>query len=125
MMSFDFGKYLNSLNYDKNYVFSKDDTYVSFIVNRNFTYFPDTVFYSVDISMHSQHIPDQMNYLYWFNSIPKRRRYTKFFKKERTKEIEALVWAYDISYNKAEEYYEWMDPDDVKSLVTSFEQNNK
>jgi len=119
-MSFDYKKYMDALNYTKEEVFDENDTYASFLVNRNFSYFPDTMLFAYEIAAYASYISDSMNYIYWINSIPKRKRYSKFGKTGVDKSVLAVSWMYNISKKKAEEYIQYMDESSINTILQEY-----
>ena len=120
-MSFDFKKYMSAINYTKEMVFDPDDDYSSFLINRNFSYFPDTLFYAYDIASHSHLLPDSMHFLYWVDSIQSRKRYTKFHKKTDLKAVPAICWMYKVNKKHAENYLDCLSETEVKYIMDAYQ----
>lgn len=120
-MSFDFGKYIGALSYTKEDVYQDNDTYIPFLVDRAFSYFPDTILYSYDIAMYSNQLDKRMNYLFWMMSIPKRKRYSKWDKKKTGKDIEAVSKIYNVSKKKAEEYVKCLTDEQLKEIMQEYD----
>jgi hypothetical protein len=103
MTPFDF---INAINLTKKNLFEdpmahKD--YVPFIVNRGLSYFPDTVLYANEMNRNSG-IPEDWQFSFFLNSIPKKKRFSKWAKKDAETEPLQLVMEYfGYSSEKAKE----------------------
>jgi hypothetical protein len=103
MTPFDF---INAINLTKKNLFEdplahKD--YVPFIVNRGLSYFPDTVLYANEMNRNSG-IPEDWQFSFFLNSIPKKKRFSKWAKKDAETEPLRLVMEYfGYSSEKAKE----------------------
>lgn len=93
MTPFDF---INSINYDKKDLFEDpqaEKDYASFIINRGLSYFPDTVFHANEMNKYNM-IPKRWQFDYLMNSIQKKKRYSKWNKKEVTSDNIKIVMEY-------------------------------
>lgn len=103
MSPFDF---INAINTTKQNLFedpqaSKD--YSAFLVNRGLSYFPDTVLYANEMNQRSGLPPDQQ-FQFFLNTIPKRKRFSKWNKKDTESKSLLLVKEYfGYSSEKAKE----------------------
>jgi hypothetical protein len=93
MTPFDF---INSINFEKKNLFedpqAKKD-YNAFIVNRGLSYFPDTVLYANEMNR-NHHIDKDCQFFFLLNSISKKKRFSKWAKKEANTESLTLVMEY-------------------------------
>lgn len=104
MPPFDF---INAINLTKKDLFAEDalasKDYSSFLVNRGLSYFPDTVLYANEMNIHSD-IPEDWQFYFFLNSIPKKKRFSKWAKKDAETESLRLVKEYfGYSSEKAKE----------------------
>lgn len=94
MTPFDF---INAINLTKKDLFAEDplakNDYVPFVVNRGLSYFPDTVLYANEMNQHAQ-VPADWQFSFFLNSIPKKKRFSKWFKKDAETESFRLVKEY-------------------------------
>jgi hypothetical protein len=103
MSPFDF---INAINFTKQNLFedpqaSKD--YSAYLVNRGLSYFPDTVMYANEMNQRSGLPPDQQ-FQFFLNTIPKRKRFSKWNKKDTESKSLTLVKEYfGYSSEKAKE----------------------
>lgn len=103
MSPFDF---INAINVSKQNLFedplaSKD--YSAFLVNRGLSYFPDTVLYANEMNLHSD-IPSEWQFSFFLNTIPKKKRFSKWHKKDaETKSLLLVKEYFGYSSEKAKE----------------------
>ena len=93
MTPFDF---INAINLTKKNLFedpqaSKD--YKPFLVNRGLSYFPDTVLYANEMNRNAG-IPEDWQFSFFLNTIPKKKRFSKWHKKDADSESLTLVKEY-------------------------------
>ena len=102
------GDYLNAINHTKVPLLDTDDEsiekgYLPFIVNRCLSYFPDTIFYVNEMNAR----PDtskKMQFDFYLNSLRKRKRFSKWLKREDdTDEFHAVKKYFDYSDSKTRE----------------------
>ena len=93
MTPFDF---INAINLTKQNLFEDpqaDKDYLPFIVNRGLSYFPDTILYANEMNRNSS-IPKDWQFSFFLNTIPKKKRFSKWSKKDQETETLALVKEY-------------------------------
>jgi len=99
-------KILNNLSFHKQYqkldnVTRKD--YNPYLMNRGFSYFADTVLQANAMNLRS-HLDKQAQYDYLFYSIRKRKRFSKWHKKENLDIVPYIKELLDCSPREAEQY---------------------
>lgn len=90
MTPFDF---LNAINENKKDLFQDpqaEKDYTPFMINRGLSFFPDTVLYANEMNKSAQ-IPAKWQFDFLKNSIPKKKRFSKWHKKDATTEQLKLV----------------------------------
>lgn len=101
MNPFDF---LNSINDNKQDLFedpTAEKDYNSFMVNRGLSFFPDTILYANEMNKFAD-APKKWQYHFLLHSIPKKRRFSKWHKKEAATElIQLIVDHYKYSEKRA------------------------
>jgi len=104
MKPFDF---LNEINYGKKNIIEQSDNpdlaekiYTPFIVNRGLSYFADTVLFANEMNVHNQ-CDNKLQFDFYLNTIRKRRRYSKWAKKEQDEHLDIIMSHYGYSYEKA------------------------
>ena len=94
MSPFDF---LNAINLTKKDLFAEDPLsekdYAPFIVNRGLSYFPDTVLYANEMNRNA-HIAKDWQFSFFLNTITKKKRFSKWHKKDADTENLRLVMEY-------------------------------
>jgi hypothetical protein len=90
--------FINAINFTKQNLFEdpqvvKDYRKTKWIVNKGLSYFPDTVLYANEMNMHSS-IPEDWQFSFLLNSIPKKKRFSKWADKETQSESLLLVKEY-------------------------------
>lgn len=103
MSPFDF---LNAINDNKKDLFEDpqaEKDYSAFMVNRGLSYFPDTVLYANEMNRYPS-IPKSWQFYFFLNTIPKKKRFSKWAKKDaETKSLQLIKEYYGYSYEKAKE----------------------
>jgi hypothetical protein len=89
--------------------------YNPFLTNRGLSYFPDTIFHAQEMnSLH--HLDKKLQYDYLFNSIRKSKRFSKWSKKDNSKDIDIIIEYFGYSRKRAEEALTILDKEQIKSI---------
>ena len=104
MSPFDF---INAINTTKENLFDSDPQaakdYKPFIINRGLSYFPDTIFYANQMNEHPG-LDKDMQFFFFLNIISRKKRFSKWAKKEADSEsIDLVKEYYGYSSEKAKE----------------------
>ena len=103
MSPFDF---INAINTTKQNLFEDpqaEKDYSAFMVNRGLSYFHDTVLYANEMNRHHS-IPKEWQFSFFLNTISKKKRFSKWSKKDKeTKSIQLVKEYYGYSTEKAKE----------------------
>lgn len=97
--------YLNAINHSKEPLLNdemNEKEYVPYVINRCLSYFPDTIFY-VNTLNYIPGVSKKMHFDYLSISLRKRKRFSKWLKKEQPEQLEAIKFFYGYSNKKAEE----------------------
>lgn len=90
--------------------------YSPFLINRSLSFFPDTILYANEMNRYSD-IPKKSQFSYYLNSIPKRKRYSKWFKKDaETKPLSLVMEYYGYSSEKAKEALKILSEEQLKTI---------
>lgn len=116
------GEYLNAINYTKESLMDTEDEqvekkYTPFIINRCLSYFIDTVIHANEINKYSS-IDNKMQFDYYREAIRKRKRFSKWQKKEITDKLETVKDYYGYSNTKATEIMDLLGEDEIKEMQT-------
>lgn len=124
-----FFDFLNAINSTKQNLIKEDPQsekeYVPFMVNRGLSYFPDTIMYANEMNK-SASIPKKWQFDFYLNSIPKKKRFSKWHKKDQNSDDLKLVMnAYDYSAEKAAVALEILTDDQMKELREAYSQGGR
>lgn len=97
MSPFDIIKNINSGNETEDL-----SEYIPFIINKNFSLFPDTLFYAQMMNL-NYNLSAKHQYLYMINSIRPRKRFEKWPKKQKDLDYEAVRTHFSLSDKKTRE----------------------
>jgi hypothetical protein len=97
--------YLNSINFDKKDLMQDDplaeQKYPAFMVNRGLSYFPDTIMFANQMNGFT-HLDSKLQYQFYLHGISKRKRFSKWAKKEPQSEtLRAVMDYYKYSEERA------------------------
>lgn len=118
-----FFDYVKSINNKKLIDFNEKE-YDAFMVNRNLSYFPDTVHYANEMNRFSN-IPLQAQYHFYFNAISQRRRFSKWAKVENDKNILMVSHYYKCNINRAKEYLDLLSKEDIEFIRKKLDKGGK
>lgn len=88
--------YINAITYTKQNLFEEEHAkkeYNPYMVNRGLSYFPDTVMYANEMNL-NYNLPSEMQFQFLINTITKRKRFSKWNKKEKSSKHFSLVKEY-------------------------------
>jgi len=115
------GDYLNAVNHTKVPLLDTDDEsiekgYVPFVMNRCLSYFPDTIFYVNEMNIR----PDtskKMQFDFYLHSLRKRKRFSKWLKRENPDDLQAVMDYFEYSEAKAREALNVLPKETVSEIV--------
>jgi hypothetical protein len=116
MTPFDF---LNAINETKKDLIKEDPSnekeYSAWMVNRGLSFFPDTVMYANEMNQRHQ-ISNKWQFQFLLNSIPKKKRFSKWFKREEEKNLKLVMDCYGYSSEKAKQVLGILTPEQLKTI---------
>ena len=119
MNPFDF---VNDINFGKKDIITDsanpelaEKTYNPFLTNRALSYFPDTIQFANMMNKNS-HIDHLLQYSFLLNIIRKRKRFSKWFKKNDDDVLEMVIEYYGYSVNKAKEALKLLTDDQLEKI---------
>lgn len=121
-------EFINAINDTKQNLFedpqaSKD--YSSFMINRGLSYFPDTVLYANEMNQHST-IPVDWQFFFLLNTIPKKKRFSKWSKKDKeTKSIQLVKEYYGYSNERAKEALSVLSDNQLKQIEEKLQKGGR
>jgi hypothetical protein len=109
-------KYINTLCEHKWLKVDKRE-YVPFLVNRFFSYFPDTVLIAEQGARISHKLSEQAHYDYYYGLVKGKKRFVPKWHKSKVEDIvSSLVEYYDISEREARLISSTFSDDDLKTI---------
>ena len=94
--------------------------YVPFMINRGLSYFPDTILYANEMNKYAN-IPKNWQFAFYMNSISKKKRFSKWHKKDQNSDDLTLIMkAYGYSSQKAVEALEILSDVQMEQLRASY-----
>jgi len=95
--------WLNSINLTKENLMedpSNKKDYPPYIINRCMSGHVDCILYANEMNM-QPHLPKDMQYAFYLNSIRKKKRFSPWIRKDKVKDIEIVKQYYGYSNEKA------------------------
>lgn len=116
MELFDF---INSINYNKKPLLDDDErdekNYLPFLVNKSFSFFPDTIFHSNEMNLRWE-MDKKMQFDFYRLSVRKKKRFNTWIKKNTEEDIEAIKKAFNYTDSKANEVLNILGPSDIEEI---------
>jgi hypothetical protein len=120
MTPFDF---IEAVSYTKKDLFEDenvDKVYAPFIVNRGLSLFSDTVLYANEMNLRPI-LDKKPQFAYLLNSIRPRKRYSKWFKKDKTEKLSIVSEYFGYSTSKAKDIIKILTDDQIKTIKKQLE----
>jgi len=122
-------EYLNAINYSKKDLFDTDDEfvekeYVPFVVNRCLSYFPDTI-HAVNEMNLKPLVDKKMQFHFLSGIIRPRKRFSKWEKKTKYDDIEAVKKYFGYSNRRAEEALSLLSTEQIEEMKTEMDTGGK
>ena len=92
-----------------------ESTYNPFLTNRALSYFPDTIQFANMMNKNS-HIDNMLQYSFLLNIIRKRKRFSKWFKKNDDDVLQMVIDYYGYSVNKAKEALKILNDEQIEFI---------
>lgn len=92
-----------------------EKTYVPYIVNKQLSYFPDTILYAQEMNA-NHHLDNKLQYSFYLNSIRPRKRFTKWSKRQVSEDVDIVRQYYGYDINKAEQALLLLSPEDLQRI---------
>ena len=110
--------YLNTINDTKKDIMIDDldeKDYISFMINRSLSYFPDTVCIANEMNRY-HHLDKKLQYHFLINIIRKRKRFSKWIKPDLDSDIEVVKEYYGYSNEKARQVLTLLSSEQIEEL---------
>jgi len=95
--------WLNSINLTKENLIEDPSTireYAPYVINRCLSGHIDCILFANEMNMNS-HLDKDMQYLFYLNSLRKRKRFSPWIRKDKVKDLECVKQYYGYSNEKA------------------------
>ena len=106
MKPFDF---VNAINFSKEDLIRDSDNaelaekiYAPYLTNKSLSYFTDTILLVNEINQRAQ-ADNILQFDFLINSVRKRKRFSKWYKREQNEDLELIANHYGYSYEKAKQ----------------------
>ena len=111
-------EYCNAINYTKKDIMIDDITekaYAPYMVNRQLSYFPDTVLAANEMNR-NHHLDNRLQFDFFINIIRKRKRFSKWFKPEQISDLDVVKKYYGYSNEKARQVLTLLSTEQINEL---------
>lgn len=112
---------MNSINFKKNDLSEDPDfekNYNPYVINKCVANCRDTLFYAANISKYSNQVPKQYQYYYYLHSLRPKKRFGKWFKKDKESDnIKAIKEYYHVNSKIAEEYLKLLSDEQIAIII--------
>jgi len=111
-------EYANAINYTKKDIMVDDvaeKSYNPFMINRQLSYFPDTVLAANEMNR-NHHLDNRLQFDFFINIIRKRKRFSKWFKPEQISDLDVVKKYYGYSNEKAHQVLTILTTDQINEL---------
>lgn len=111
-------EFVNAINDNKKDLMVDDlveKEYLPFIVNRQLSYFQDTIFAANEMNVQS-HIDKKLQFHFLLNIIRKRKRFTKWGKPEVIDDMDAVKEYYGYSNEKARQALSLLSQEELEQI---------
>jgi uncharacterized protein (DUF2384 family) len=111
--------YLTAINSTKKDITEEGtEGYVPFVINRTLSYFADTVFQANEVNQH-HHLPHNAQFQYLLNTCTRRKRFTKWIKKDDDTRIRKVSQVMNINQQRAREVVSLLSVQQLEDLLTA------
>lgn len=119
-----FFDWLNSINTKTEVDDTSFKTYNPWMVNRGLSLFPDTVLWANEMNKY-YHLDHDMQYEFLYGAVTKKKRFTKWPKKDKSEHIDLIKEYYGVSNRKAIEYLSILSEDQLELIKTTMYQGGR
>jgi len=92
-----------------------ENMYSAFIVNRGFTNFEDTILHANEMNMR-HHLFDAAQFDYYRSVLRKRKRFSKWPKAEKDKDLDAIQQVYQCNRTVAKQYFKVLTKEQLETV---------
>lgn len=124
-------EFLNSINYTKKDLMrgTENDTmaeksYSPWYVNKTLSYFSDTIF-AANMMNCSYSLDNRMQYTFYINIVSPKKRFSKWVKKEKDSDLEAVMAYYDYNRKNAKTALQLLSTEQLNEIKSHVEKGSK
>jgi len=109
--------YVNAINAGNDLTKDEFDEkgYVPFVINRQFSYFQDTIFAANEMNA-NHHLSNKSQFSFFINIVRPKKRFSKWSKTEHHDDLEAVAQYFDYSYEKAKVVMDILSAEQIKNI---------
>ena len=121
--------YLNAINHKKDDLMDGEDLfwekrYPTYIVNKALSSFPECLLYANEMNkMH--HLDKKLQFQFFLNSIRPKKRFSKWLRSSKIKNLEYVKEYYGYSNEKAKQALEILNDDQLEEIKTIMNRGGK
>ena len=125
-MTIELKDWLNSINHTKVNLLEEnpDAKYPAYIINRCMSGHLDTVLYANEMNM-NHHLPLDMQYSFFLNSVRKRKRFSPWLRKDEIKDLDLVKRYYGYNNEKAKQALRILTKQQINFIKSKFETGGK
>ncbi len=97
-----------------------ESDYKQRVINKGFSYFIDSILYVNEVNQRHG-LTNKQHYDYQLNSLKKKQRRSKWFKKTPIDNVDLVMQTYKYNQQKAEEALKLLSDDQINALQKKFE----
>jgi hypothetical protein len=119
--------YLNSINTSKKDIMTDDldeKDYPAFMINRSLSYFNDTVLMANEMNQHA-HLDNRLQYDFYRAIVRNRKRFSRWTKADKSKDIDAIKEYYGYSKDKAYQVLSLITKEHLEKIHSSISKGGK
>ena len=120
-------EYVNAINYTKKDIMVDDiaeKAYAPYMVNRQLSYFPDTVL-AANAMNRNHHLDNRLQFDFFINIIRKRKRFSKWYKPETISDLEVVKKYYGYSNEKAKSALSILTRKQIETIKQSLQKGGR
>lgn len=127
MKLFDYVNAINSGNDKVNNSEEPEETireYNPFIINKAFSFYQDSILAANAMNTYNN-IDKKLQFDFYINILRSKKRYSKWFKREKNEDLEAVVEYFGYNYQKAKEALYILTADDIKTIKQKLQKGGR
>ena len=125
-MTIELKDWLNSINHTKVNLLEEnpDAKYPAYIINRCMSGHLDTVLFANEMNL-NHHLPLDMQYSFFLNSVRKRKRFSPWLRKDEIKDLDLVKRYYGYNNEKAKQALRILTKEQLNFIKSKFETGGK